>query len=273
MPDTSSAPDRFARPTGVAVTPSGAMSLDKIMAMIPTYNEAGHIRQLVEEVLAQDPRMQVLVADDDSPDGTWEIIQEMARGDHRVHLLRRTRRRGRGWAGIDGFKEALALGADAVIEMDGDYSHHPREIPKLIQALGQWDVVIGSRSVPGAEDRRPTKGRALVTRLASFYIRWILGVKVKDPTSGYRGFRREVLERIGLDTMRARGPSIVEETLYACSRLGFRIHEIPIRFEERRSGASKLSFWKLIQTAWEVAMIRLRCNKGQQQLIPGRSRG
>ncbi|MGQ9654539.1 MAG: polyprenol monophosphomannose synthase [Thermodesulfobacteriota bacterium] len=244
------------------------MSLKKIMAMIPTYNEAGHIRSLVEEVLAQDPRMEVLVADDDSPDGTGEIVQEMARGDHRVHLLRRTRRRGRGWAGVDGFKEALALGADAVIEMDGDYSHHPREIPKLIQGVVHWDVVIGSRFVPGGEDMRQAKGRALVTRLASLYIRWVLGVKVKDPTSGYRAFRREVLEGIGLDRMRSKGPSIVEETLHACSRLGFAIREVPICFEERRSGASKLSFMKLIQTAWEVAMIRLRWGKGRQRLVP-----
>ncbi len=247
------------------------MPLEKIVAMIPTYNEAGHIRGLVGEILAQDPRMEVLVADDDSPDGTWRIVQEMAQGDHRVHLLRRTDRRGRGWAGIDGFKAALALGADAVIEMDGDYSHHPRELSKLIQGLDQWDVVIGSRCVAGGEDRRPGKGRTLVTRLASLYIRWILGVHVKDPTSGYRGFRREVLERIGLDRMRSRGPSIVEESLLACSRLGFRIREIPIRFEQRRSGASKLSFWRLVQTAWEVAMMRLRCRTGR--LIPDRPGG
>jgi len=234
------------------------LSLEKIIAMIPTYNEVGHIRALVEEVLAQDPRMEVLVVDDDSPDGTWRIVEEMSRGEPRVHLLRRTEGRGRGWAGLKGFEAALALGADAVIEMDGDYSHHPREIPRLIQGLREWDVVIGSRCVAGGEDLRPARVRAFVTRLASLYIRWMLGVGVKDPTSGYRAFRREVLERIGLGRMRSRGPSIVEEILYACSRLGSRMHEIPIRFEERRSGVSKLSFWKLLGTAWEVLSIRLR---------------
>jgi len=240
----------------------GRMAMNKIIAMIPTYNEAGHIRALVEEVLAQDPRMEVLVVDDESPDGTWELVEQMAAQDRRVHLLRRPlEEKGRGWAGIQGFKKALDLGADAVVEMDGDYSHHPREIFRFLEAIRECDVVVGSRWVPGGRDERSARVRGWVTRLGAAYIRWVLGVEVRDPTSGYRCFQREILKRIPLQAMRSRGPSIVEEILYACHGLGARIREIPIRFGERRSGESKLSLGKLIQTAWMVGRIRLagRC--------------
>jgi dolichol-phosphate mannosyltransferase len=149
------------------------------------------------------------------------------------------------------------LGADAVIEMDGDYSHHPREIPKFLEALQQCHVVVGSRWSPGGRDGRSHRARGWVTRLAAAYIRWVLGVNLRDPTSGFRCFQRAVLEEIHLQSMRSRGPSIVEEILYACHCRGFRIQEIPIRFEERRSGESKLSFGKLLQTAWVVGRLRL----------------
>jgi dolichol-phosphate mannosyltransferase len=231
--------------------------MNKIVAMVPTYNERTHIRELVADVLAQDPRTEVLVVDDDSPDGTWRIVEEMAGTNPRVHLLRRTRKRGRGWAGIDGFQRALALGADAIIEMDGDYSHHPREIPRLLAALESCDVVVGSRAMEGGGDHRSAACRTGVTRLAAAYIRWALGVRVSDPTSGYRVFRRAVLEGIGLDRMRSSGPSIVEEILHVCHRRGYRIGEIPIHFEERRSGESKLTFGKLVRTAWFVAGLRV----------------
>jgi dolichol-phosphate mannosyltransferase len=230
--------------------------MNKIIAMIPTYNEGGHIRDLIDEILAQDPRMEVLVVDDDSPDGTWQVVGDVAGQDPRVHLLRRTRGRGRGASGIDGFQRALDLGADAVIEMDGDFSHDPRDIPRFIQAIGAADLVVGSRAVAGGEDFRSARCRNWMTRLAAGYIRWVLGLGVKDPTSGYRCFRKETLDGIGLHAMRSRGPSIVEEVLHACHRRGFRIREIPIRFNERRSGESKLTARTLVDTAWFVARLR-----------------
>jgi dolichol-phosphate mannosyltransferase len=230
--------------------------MKRIIAMIPTYNEGGHIKELVEEVLERDPRMEVLVVDDDSPDGTWRIVEEMTRKDSRVHLLRRTCRRGRGWAGIEGLKRALAMGADAVIEMDGDYSHHPREIPRLIDAIDSCDLAVGSRSVAGGSDGRTALWRSLVTRLAAAYIRSVLGARISDPTSGYRCYRRHVLDEIGLSTLRSRGPSIVEEILHRCLRLGVQMKEVPIAFEERRSGESKLNLRKLLQTAWFVGRMR-----------------
>jgi len=233
------------------------MEFRKIVAMIPTYNEAENIQPLVEEVLGQDPRLEALVVDDDSPDGTWRIVEDMAAALPRVHLLRRQTRRGRGWAGIDGFKQALALGADAVIEMDGDYSHHPREIPALVEALSRCDLAVGSRAVPGGADHRPSRLRGLVTRLASSYVRLVLGVMVRDPTSGFRCFRRSLLLRLDLDGMRSRGPSTLEEVLLASHRLGARIEEVPIHFEDRHGGESKLSWQVLVQMLYLVPLIRL----------------
>jgi dolichol-phosphate mannosyltransferase len=230
--------------------------MKKVIAMIPTYNEAGHIGALIREVLAQDPRLEVLVVDDDSPDGTWRVVEAMARGDRRVSLLRRTRGRGRGWAGAAGLREALAMGADGVVEMDGDYSHRPQEIPGFLEAGARWDVVVGSRSMPGGRDNRSGAARGWITRLAAAYVRRILAVPVSDPTSGYRFFRKEALERMGLERLRSRGPAVVEEILYACRRAGLRIGEIPIRFDERRSGRSKLTVRILLETVWAVAWIR-----------------
>ncbi len=226
--------------------------------MIPTYNEAEHIRPLVEEILLQDPRIEVLVVDDNSPDGTWRIVKGMASEDPRVHLVNRTHERGRGSAGIHGFRQALAIGADVVVEMDGDFSHDPRDIPRFIREIEACDVVVGSRFAPGGGDLRNAPLRSLVTRLAATYIRVVMGVRLSDPTSGYRCFRREALDKIGLHRLRSTGPSIVEEVLFWCHRLGLSVREIPIRFYERRSGRSKLTLGKLLKAAWFVATLRLR---------------
>jgi dolichol-phosphate mannosyltransferase len=235
-----------------------AVEFIKAIAVIPTYNEAQNIIPLTGEVLAQDPRIEVLVVDDDSPDGTWQLVEEMRVMNGRVHLLRRRSRKGRGLAGIDGFLEALRLGAEVVLEMDGDYSHHPREIPNFLRAILRAHVVVGSRFLPGGEDLRGSPLRTMVSRCAAAYIRWMLGVSVSDPTSGYRCFRREVLDGIDLRSLRSKGPSVVEEVLWRCHRRGYSIVEIPIRFEPRRAGSSKLSFLKLMETAIMVAWLRTK---------------
>lgn len=229
----------------------------KIVAMVPTYNEVGHIRALVEDILGQDPRLEVLVVDDDSPDGTWRVVSEMTQRLPRVHLLRRETDKGRGRAGLEGLKCALDLGADAVLEMDGDYSHDPADVPRFLEALNQNDVVIGSRLTKGGRDLRACPHRGWLTRLSAAYVRVLLKLPIKDPTSGYRCFRRQVLESIGLEEMISRGPSVVEEILHACYRMGFRITEIPIRFSERRSGSSKLTLPKLLETAGFVTKMAL----------------
>ncbi|MCX8036378.1 MAG: polyprenol monophosphomannose synthase [Candidatus Sumerlaeia bacterium] len=215
-----------------------------VMAMLPTWNEAGNIPSLIEALLALDG-MHVVVVDDDSPDGTWRIVAEIAERDRRVHLVHRRGVRGRGSAGVAGFRYALDAGAALIVEMDADWSHHPRHIPAMLEAARHADVVIGSRLVPGGGESGRSAVRMAITRLANLYIRLVLGVSVRDCTSGFRVFRREALERINLAAMRSNGPAIVQEVLVACRRAGCTFAEVPIHFEQRRAGKSTLT-WKIL---------------------------
>jgi dolichol-phosphate mannosyltransferase len=225
--------------------------------MIPTFNESENIQPLIREILNVDSSIEVLVIDDDSPDGTAALVQEMAEESSRVHLLLRKEERGRGTAGIAGFLKALEIGADCVIEMDGDFSHHPRHIPAFLHAIKHCDVVIGSRAMQGGEERGRSGFRRFITRFANAFIRWIYHVPIRDCTSGFRCFKRTVLEALPLRKMVSRGPSIVEEVLYACHCLGFSFKEIPIIFEDRTRGASTLSFSKLLNTFFMILRFRL----------------
>lgn len=222
----------------------------RVVAMVPTYNEAENIGDLIRGILALETHddLQVLVADDNSPDGTWRVVEDLARSDPRVHLLRRMKRRGRGTGGIDGFKAALELGADLVVEMDGDFSHQPKFIPELVAAATRYDLVLGSRFVPGGRDA----DRGLLRRLITFgvrkFIRRTFRVPVKDVSSGFRCFRREVLEALDFDDLLSTGPSVVLETLYKAHLLGFRIGEVPIVFVDRTRGKTKLNARTLVET-------------------------
>lgn len=210
----------------------------RIIATLPTYNESENIISLIDALLATSKRMEVLVIDDNSPDGTWRVVKERAARDSRVHLLHRTREKGRGSAGVAGFRRALELGADAVVEMDADWSHHPRHLPQMLRALRKSDVVIGSRLVPrGGEVGRGIHRKA-ITWGANFYIRTLLRLPVRDCTSGYRVFRRWVLESIAWEKVRSNGPAIVQEVLVSARAMDARIAEVPILFEERRAGRS-----------------------------------
>lgn len=211
------------------------------MAMLPTYNEAGNIAALVEALLGVAEGMEVVVVDDDSPDGTWRIVAEMAGRDPRVHLIHRKGVRGRGSAGVAGLRSAVEAGAALIVEMDADWSHHPRHIPALLEAARAADVVIGSRLVAGGGESGRGRFRQIITRLANLYVRLVLGLKIRDCTSGFRVFRREALERIDLARLRSNGPAIVQEILMACNRAGCRFAEVPIRFEQRRAGKSTLT--------------------------------
>jgi dolichol-phosphate mannosyltransferase len=228
----------------------------KIVVTIPTWNEIENIASLVEAVLAQDPRIEVLVADDDSPDGTWKAVAEMAARDPRVHLLHRTTDRGRGRAGRAAFVWALDHGADAAFEMDADWSHHPRHLPALIAALETHDVALGSRRVPGGEDVGRTALRRAITAASNLYVRLLLGVPVKDCNSGYRGFRRSALEAIDVRHAFSPGPALVHELLYKARLKRLRIAEVPIRFQDRERGTSTLTFRTLLRSY--VTILRLR---------------
>jgi dolichol-phosphate mannosyltransferase len=222
----------------------------RVVALIPTYNEAPNVRALVEAVLALPVAadLHVLVADDNSPDGTGRIAREMAAADPRVHALVRLKRRGRGAAGIDGFKAALALGADYVVEMDADFSHQPRFIPALLGAAGRYDLVLGSRFVPGGRDAGRAIHRRIVTFFVRSFIRRLYRIPVRDVSSGFRCFRRGVLEALDLDDLVSVGQSVVLEILYKTYLLGFKIGEVPIVFVDRVRGKTKLDFLALLET-------------------------
>jgi len=232
--------------------------IKKVMIMIPTYNESDNITQLIGEIHKHLPQAEIVVVDDDSPDKTWQIVDEMSKDDKKLHLIRRTKNKGRGFAGIDGFKYCLKKGADIIVEMDADFSHHPRYLPRLINALEECDVVLGSRFVRSRKEHsnRPLY-RKLITRLANFYIRLFLGVPVRDCNSGYRVFRREVLEAIDLDSFMSKGPSIVQEVLYKVYLKGFRIKEVPVYFTDRIRGSSSLTFSKVLAGYFMVLKLRL----------------
>lgn len=230
----------------------------KTMVTILTYNERENIGPLLSKITNLKEGVEVLVVDDDSPDGTWSIVEDYSKKNPKVHLLRRTSERGRGLAGIAGFKYALENKADYVIEMDGDLSHDPKYIPEFLKKIEDCDAVIGSRLLPGGGETGRGFLRRLITRLAAIYVRILLGFKVTDPTSGYRCYRGKVLKAIDIGTLRAKDPFLLTEMLFRCYKKDFRIKEIPILFQNRKSGASKIG-WKILVTyLFKVLKLRVR---------------
>jgi dolichol-phosphate mannosyltransferase len=227
----------------------------KAMVMIPTYQERDNIGRLLE-ALPRRPDIEIVVVDDSSPDGTWRVVEERAKSDPRIRLLKRETDRGRGTAGRAGYLYCLTHGADLILEMDADFSHDPGTVEAIVDALKEHPVVLGSRFVKGGVDARPFS-RKIITRLAGAYIRLFLGVRAKDPTSGFRGFQRRVMEAIAPERLEARDPFIVTEVLYRIRQKGFPIHEIPIRFEDRKKGETKLRSKILFKNLLNVLMLRL----------------
>ena len=211
-----------------------------IVVMIPTYNESQNIPLLIEELLGLKLELHILVVDDCSPDGTYKIVEECSNRNYFVHLLLRKNKRGRGSAGVDGFKKALEMGAEIIIEMDADFSHPTRYIPILIEALKDVDVVFASRLVKGGGEVNRSFGRVAVTKGANLLTRTIMRYPIHDCTAGYRLFRKKVLEKIELDSLSAEGPAIVGEVLYRIIREGFKVREVPYIYEDRRFGQSSL---------------------------------
>jgi dolichol-phosphate mannosyltransferase len=235
----------------------------KAVVMIPTYNERENIEDLIREILGLDVDMDlfVVVADDNSPDGTGGVVLKMAESDNRVHALIRKKRRGRGAGGIDGFKEALKLSPDFVVEMDGDFSHQPKHIPELLEACKDYDLVIGSRFVKGGKDEDRNILRRIITFFVSSFIRRKFRIPVRDVSSGFRCFKREVLEAIDLDDLISVNPSIVLEILYKAHLLGFTMKEVPIEFIDRSRGKTKLNFLILLDTLLMAFLFKKRYTK------------
>jgi dolichol-phosphate mannosyltransferase len=231
----------------------------RVWLVIPTYNESANIEAIVDaslEVLPASRRL--LIVDDESPDGTGQIADRLAKDNSDVAVLHRARKEGIGPAYIAGFGEALAGGAELVAQMDADFSHDPQDLPRLLEAAERADLVVGSRYVDGGgvTDWGPT--RRAVSRWGSAYARVALGVGIHDLTGGFKVFRRPVLEAIDLESLASLGYAFQVETTFRAIRAGFRVAEVPIVFRDRRVGASKMSGGIVLEAAWRVPTMRLR---------------
>lgn len=234
-----------------------------VWLVVPTYNEAENIEPLVDAVRAQLPASRrVLIVDDNSPDGTGRIADRLARLHDDVEVLHRAAKGGIGPAYVAGFQRALGGGARLVAQMDADFSHEPGDLPRLLAAAAEADLVLGSRYVPGGgvEDWGPV--RRFISRGGSAYARAVLGVEIRDLTGGFKVYRREVLEAIDLDSLAALGYAFQVETTYRALRAGFRVVEVPIVFRDRRVGQSKMSAGIVLEAATKVPAMRLRRGRG-----------
>jgi len=215
--------------------------MPKAFVVIPTYNEQDNLQRLIEQVLAQDASLQVLVVDDNSPDGTGQLADELSRSNERIHVLHRPAKLGLGSAYRDGFRRAMELGADLLIEMDADFSHDPSVLPLFLEQIKTHDLVIGSRYLNGISVVNWPLRRLMLSYGANWYTRLITGLTIMDCTSGFKCFRRSLIEAINLDRVRSDGYSFQIEMHFRSAELGARICEVPIIFIDRRSGQSKMS--------------------------------
>jgi dolichol-phosphate mannosyltransferase len=229
------------------------------LVIIPTYNEINNIGQIVPEVLSQDPRIEVLVVDDNSPDGTGKAADQLAATDPRVHVLHREGKKGLGTAYLAGFRWALERDYQFVFEMDADHSHDPKHLPQFLEAIQHADLVLGSRYLRG----RVTvvnwpMTRLLLSYFANIYARVVTGHKLCDATGGFKCFRREVLEDVDLDAVESNGYAFQIEMSFRARRKGFRIVEIPIVFVDRSEGESKMSRAIVREAVWMVWRLRFK---------------
>lgn len=215
--------------------------LIKVIVVIPTYNEVENLVPLVTAIQDSLPESHVLVVDDNSPDGTGELAETLAKETGKVHVLHRPGKQGLGTAYVAGFRYALTCGYQRVIQMDADFSHSPEYLLRLLQAAERADVVIGSRNVPGGRVEHWPLLRRLISKGGSLYTRLLLGLPVSDCTSGFKCFRREALEALDLDRLQSNGYAFQVEVNYACTVAGLRFAEVPIVFPDRVRGASKMS--------------------------------
>ncbi len=233
----------------------------KILVIIPTYNEVENIQKLIPLVLVQNPCIDVLVIDDDSPDGTAQQIEKMvSKTDHRLYLIKRPRKMGLGTAYVDGFKYALKEKYDFIFEMDADFSHNPDAIHQFLEAIKENDLVVGSRYIRGVNVINWPMSRLILSWLANFYTRIVTGLPLKDATSGFKCFKRDVLEAIDLDDVHSDGYAFQIEIDFKVWKKGFRVKEIPIVFIDRYIGISKMSHrivWEAVWMVWKLRLLSL----------------
>jgi dolichol-phosphate mannosyltransferase len=230
----------------------------KALVIIPTYNERSNLGGIVSDILAQSDIVEVLVVDDNSPDGSGELADQMAVANPRVHVMHRKGKLGLGSAYIEGFKYAIKNGYDYVFEMDADYSHDPREIPNFLAAMKDHDLVVGSRYIGGVRILNWPIKRLMLSYSASIYTRLITGLGLIDCTSGFKCFRREVLEALDLDRVHSDGYSFQIEINFLCQAKGFRLVEIPIVFTERKKGHSKMHKGIILEALFIVWLLKVK---------------
>jgi dolichol-phosphate mannosyltransferase len=238
--------------------------INRAVVLIPTYNERENIPRLVPLVLGQDPRLDILIIDDNSPDGTGALADEIAAAEPRVRTLHRAGKLGLGTAYLAGFKWGIEQGYDAIFEMDADFSHDPTHLPQFLEALEQFDVVLGSRYLDG----RVTvvnwpMGRLLLSYFANAYARGVTGLPLFDATGGFKAFRRRVLEGVALDRVESEGYAFQIEMSMRAWKKGFTIGEIPIVFVDRTLGESKMSKKIIREAVWRVWKLRLLALTGR----------
>ena len=231
---------------------------ERALVIIPTYNEAVNLGSLVPQVLAQDPRLEVLVVDDNSPDGTGQLAAALAQQNPRVQVLHREGKRGLGSAYVTGFRWALERRYDYIFEMDADFSHDPAHLKEFLKAVGEADLVLGSRYLGGKVTVvNWPMGRLLLSYSANIYARWLTGLRIWDLTGGFKCFRRRVLETIDLSRVRSNGYAFQIEMSVRAWRKGFRLKEIPIVFVDRTEGDSKMNRGIVREAIWMVPRLRL----------------
>ncbi|OLB13682.1 MAG: dolichyl-phosphate beta-D-mannosyltransferase [Gemmatimonadetes bacterium 13_2_20CM_70_9] len=231
---------------------------ERALVVIPTYNEAGNVPNIVPQVLAQDPRLEILVVDDNSPDGTGQLVAAIAAREPRVHVLQREGKLGLGTAYLTGFRWALDRGYDYVFEMDADFSHDPEHLKQFLKAIEDADLVLGSRYLGGKVTivNWPMP-RLLLSYCANLYARWVTGLRIWDLTGGFKCFRRRVLEAIDLPRVRSNGYAFQIEMSVRAWRKGFTLKEIPIVFVDRTEGQSKMNKAIVREAVWMVPRLRL----------------
>jgi len=233
----------------------------KAVVCLPTYNERENLEAMLRAL--GDKGVDVLVIDDNSPDGTGELADRLARELDYVDVLHRERKEGLGPAYLAGFRRALGDGAELILEMDCDFSHDPNDVPRLVAAVDEADVALGSRYVEGGAVRNWGVLRRFVSAGGSWYARVLLGVRIRDLTGGFKCYRREVLERIDLDAIHSKGYAFQIETTFRALRAGFRVGEIPITFVDREAGGSKMSRAIVAEAIWKVPLLRLAALAGR----------
>ena len=243
---------------GDEVTPT---AVKRMMVVLPTYNERENLPAMIDTLRELGiPGLEILVVDDNSPDGTGALADELAgRYPGTIHVAHRPRKMGLGPAYIDGFGRALALGADFVVEMDADFQHDPGTLRQFREWIEEYDVVVGSRYIAGGSvERRWSIPRKLLSRWGNVYARLVLGLRVHDPTGGFKCFRASALKKLDLSRVRSSGYTFQIEMSYACQRAGLRVKEVPIHFTDRERGTSKMSSRIAVEAAWRVWEIKRR---------------